>query len=472
MKKIVLFALCMLLCLSMAACDDKATSAIQSPNENNKLEVYNAKTLDTDNGLRFDHVENVDDEYYVYYFYLGKISQVPAYSSVAMQYNYDTEVTISFSSLTQESLTQTISKATEIIDTHSYTSGFQISLQEYIDAFYAGLSSEQSTDHHWTNNWGTTITESKTTTDSYIKEYGEGYSETVSFTKDAGFKKGNYYRISFYETVKAYGVLIYDVKKDIYTPASYAFMEKSSTVRTWEESADGIFAYESSDTIDFNVNAAIDYAKRNPPPKNKGDLPLGVAKTAYVDTKSLSCGLDNGYNYDNPDKNGNNYHYSHDFIMGQFIIEGGIYADKTVSLVQDNTISLGFRLEYDPSNLPLQDNMTDRYICKDGRFSNLYKMPWAVGEREVGYGILVALITYEDGTPSEKIYLENVFKDKKQGDIINIKSGIDKPCTVTISILYEVEMWAPGFLGIVDNYWMNWRINEEFVVSSIPLTSR
>lgn len=85
-----------------------------------------------------------------------------------------------------------------------------------------------------------------------------------------------------------------------------------------------------------------------------------------------------------------------------------------------------------------------------------------MGERDVRKGMIVVLIEYEDQTPSDKICITNAFDNVKGGGKIAIASSIVKPCKVSIAICYELVQWAPGFLGIVDDYWMNWRINQTF----------
>lgn len=187
--------------------------------------------------------------------------------------------------------------------------------------------------------------------------------------------------------------------------------------------------------------------------------------TYYVSTTPLSCKLDNKYNYDQPDQNGNNIHYSHNFNFGDFVVENCMKSNaaKDTYVLADNVkADVSFRLEYDADNLPIQDNMTARYVSIDTKQSGFYKLPWNVGERDVRKGMIVVLIEYEDQTPSDKICITNAFDNVKGGGKIAIASSIVKPCKVSIAICYELVQWAPGFLGIVDDYWMNWRINQTF----------
>lgn len=182
----------------------------------------------------------------------------------------------------------------------------------------------------------------------------------------------------------------------------------------------------------------------------------------YLDANLLSCSHDNGYNYDAPDKNANNKHYSYDYEFGKFVIKNvGTRADDSFSLVGTNDASIYFRVTYDCDNLPLQDNMTSRLVNNDSFSNGFYDLPGGdIGNRQVKKGLLVVYISYDDGSVSTRIIQSNIFDGKKANDEILIADGIKKPCKVEIAICFEFTMWAPGFCGIVDDYWMDYRINK------------
>ena len=108
--------------------------------------------------------------------------------------------------------------------------------------------------------------------------------------------------------------------------------------------------------------------------------------------------------------------------------------------------------------------MKSRYVNSDEKQSGFYNLPWEVGERKVGKGMIVALVEYNDGSPSDKIIITNAFDGIKRGEEVVIANNIMKPCKISIAICYELVQWAPGFLGIVDDYWTNWRINQTFYI--------
>ncbi len=280
LKKVLALLLSLVFVFGFAACSSNnggggssspSDGDIIKPDQTNKLLAYTSKQESGDNGLVLSTKRNVNDEYFIYYFYLGVISRVPVYTSVAMQYEYDTTVKMSFEKINEESLSNSVSKSTEVIDTHSYTGGFDLDFEESItmgaSALFASVKAEfkasQSVDQHWTNNWGSIVTESNSTTNSYLSRYSTGYEETVEFSEKAGFIKNNYYRMSFYETVSAYGVLIYDVKEETYYPTTDFFLKENTTVRVWEESTDGNFEYGNDDKLDFDINTAIAIAEEN-----------------------------------------------------------------------------------------------------------------------------------------------------------------------------------------------------------------
>lgn len=406
--------------------------------------------------VSFENSFNIENKYYCYYFHLGTVANVPLYTSVAMQYLYDTKVTLTYSKLTSKSLQKSISEVSESIEMKSYTINAQIGVGWSI------LSAELS--GQWTQSWNNTVTISHETEQAYLSQFSDGYQEEIEFSEDAGFIKGNYYRLSFYETVDAYGVLVYDVATGEYFAANDFFLKNNTTVRAWETSPTGIFKYERQQNLQFDADQAVEYVNNHPEA-----VPPPAPSTYYISSKVLSCRLDNHYNYDDPDPNANDLHYSHNFNFGDFVLSGGVKNEdkqNTFDLIYPYKINISFRLQYDSDALPTQDNMTSRYLSIDQKQSGFYKLPWEVGERNVKKGMIVILVEYQDGTPSDKICITNAFDGKKGGEMISIAENLNKPCKVSIAICYELVQWAPGFLGIVDDYWMNWRINQTFFIET------
>lgn len=489
MKKItfillIAISLCSLLCSCGEAQTPSTIEGSLSPvNANGEIIAYNVE--EAPGSMTYANAFNMNNEYYVYYFYLGTVSAVPLYTSTALEYRFDTNVTFSLSQLTAETLSNSISRATSVVRDREYTAGLSASVTRSLSLeaksallkAKANLSSSATLNANmqWTSNWGTTLTNATAATNTYLSQFEKGYQEEVTFCEANGFTRGHYYRLSFYDTVSAYGVLIYDVKDNSYAVANDFMLKNNSPVRMWEESSTPSFDYAQDQKLEFDINAAVSYAEMHRPEpitsktdsstSDTSDASVPTASTEhYVATTPLSCSLDNKYNHDQPSASATNKHFSHDFDFGQFAIRGCLAEDEanTYRLIAGMPSELAFRVEYDTDNLPLQDNMTYRAVSSDTKQAGFYQLPWNVGERDVKEGMIVALIEYEDGAPSDRVCLTDAFKDLKSGESVTIFSDIKKPCTITVAICYELVQWAPGFLGISDDYWTNWRINATF----------
>ena len=344
---------------------------------------------------------------------------------------------------------------------HEISAGIGIELDKVKASVESSLKESFNFKSELTNTWARTVTDSVSTTSGYLTQFSQEYTEAIHFSEAAGFKKGYYYRMAFYDSLKAYGVLVYDIANDRYSATTdYLFGDKTP-VRVWETSDSPVFAYEPHKDLVFDVEQAIAYAKAHSKPE---PTVAPASGTYYLPTTPLSCGLDNGYNYDKPSRDANNKHFSHDFDFGNFVLTGctkDITEKDSYFTLPNNSVDISFRLEYDTDHLPLQDTMTSRSVSNDNKQSGFYKLPWNVGERNVGRGMIVVLVEYDDGTPSQKICTVNALGGKGPGELVSIVT-VDKPCTVTIAICYELVQWAPGFLGISDDYWTNWRINQTF----------
>ncbi len=195
--------------------------------------------------------------------------------------------------------------------------------------------------------------------------------------------------------------------------------------------------------------------------------PNAPTESTAVDYKTLSCGLDNGYNNTQPQLE-TNVALKHDhFKLGHFNILNANVLDDNLELIKGYNTSINFVVDHDTTNLPTAGETTSSKISNDNyRSSKLYNLPYNVGEQTVGYGLIVATVTYQDNSPQEVILLKDVFKEKKMKDSITIieSSLLQKNCTVNISIIYEVHYYMKYWFPNWDNY-RNWRINKTFTVT-------
>lgn len=252
--------------------DDKTTtlSTVNQLNANKKLNAYIPVT---NNELQSTPIQpfntiNIDNKFYYYYFYLGNISDVPLYHSTYIKYTgINFNLGFEFQQLNSETFHENVSQANEIIDTHSYTGGFDINLHQNIKASFGVLktsfNSTESTDHHWTNDWGSIKTNSVNTERALLAQYGKTVTLNFNISEEAGLKKGFCYRVAYYSPVHAFGVVAYDVEADQYATTSDVLVS-DTTGLVIEESETSLFSYDKSSKIEFDVDEAINYAKEHP----------------------------------------------------------------------------------------------------------------------------------------------------------------------------------------------------------------
>lgn len=455
MRRILSLLLSLILVLSLLSCkateDNDETEIVKSDSEG-KIPICNVTSTANSTNFEAEYVENIDNKYHVYYFYLGLISKVPAYTSDTLKYQYDTTVEFSFSSLNAESLSNEISKSEEIIKARSNGGSIGIGAEltgEWKDEFSslkATLSSSINT--NWSNNWSKTVTESTSKTSTYIKEYTQGYKETVTFSEGAGFKKGYYYREVFYETVKAYGVLIYDVEEQTYATASQTFLQSNSTVRVWEESESENFNYEKSETLSFNVDGAIAYAKNNPPvavdPNTNSNYGSVVAMNKYQPK-------DNS-NYNKNDlEDAESWLTRHNgFSVGELYIYGAHQTGSVYKIGDKNALALRYKVVNNPADLPRVG--TDLTHVEDDAATAVAGTN--INEK-IGYGAYWVRITYTDDSQIQ-YNKTNILKDATEGTIItildenniNLQKNIKK-----IELVLVYELYAGGDKGFLWQWW-------------------
>lgn len=469
MKKIISIIIVLILLVSLFACvNDGGNSEDKNAGDNWENNYNNENTVFSSVAMRAEPVQpssgnapKIIDSYTdgTNNYYLLDVGYIKnSYISTLASVNY-TGVPISFSKTTvtaseiQSSITNVISDSYYL----ATSSGIKISIGSRIGIDNTYI--ESGLDWDWSMQSAVTINKSTENTLTSAKNYSE--SQTIAYSFGAEEFDTGWYRYALYGAIDVYYICVTSKNNAelISLEICACARENDYFVRS-EYSQDGKFDNEPTKDITFQEN----FYKTLPLPVNSvpGNV---IAETKYISTYPLSCKLDNKYNYSQRDPNADNIHFSHEFEFGKFVVSGGQFRNGSVfGIVPNNSIDIDFRLEYDADNLPIQDNMTSRYVSNDTKQSGFYDMPWNIGERTVGRGMIVALVSYKDGSPSDKICITDAFNNKKAGAEISIVKDLKKPCDIEIVICYELEMWAPGFLGIVDNYWMNWRINQEFKI--------
>lgn len=307
MKKLIcsLMIIVMMICMLsiFVGCSGKDDNIISSKDIKNwkgeyAIQAYNVSERVSEDYPQLTNSINIDGKYYVYYFYLGTVRSVPVYSSEGYLFNNQNYgIELDFAEYNSETFAHSVSKSTETIDTHSRTYGGSVSVgvtHEVSAEANAGIKIdglfevggkvkttttvgiEVNADAHWTDNWGSVITDSNSTTKQYATEYSKGKKVKLDITEDNGFIKGCTYRVTAYEVARVYGVLVYDVnstaakEEDKYSVIYHSLLGECQKNFRIEETndPDGYFEYEKKKSLTFNVDNAIEVAKNNIPQLN------------------------------------------------------------------------------------------------------------------------------------------------------------------------------------------------------------
>ena len=175
----------------------------------------------------------------------------------------------------------------------------------------------------------------------------------------------------------------------------------------------------------------------------------------------LSCKLDNGYNNTEPStETSPKFRHDH-FSLGKFVLNNANIDGNNIEIADGYNAKLSFVMNYDFNKLPLAGDMTDARISNDNYANNYYNMPYNVDGIKTGYGIAVIEVVYKDGSSSYKKCITNLFSNKMKGQSILLLDNtvLNKDCEVKVTIVYEIQHWAPGFMGISGDYFTNWRID-------------
>lgn len=399
-----------------------------------------------------DHAINVDDEYYVYYFYLGDIRNTPVYSSVALQYMFDEQVTFTFSRLTEQAVQQQLERSETAITHSSYTGGFAVSAEVgKQDVAKIGFS----TDHHWTGGWENTVTVSESNVSSYVNADTASLSTTISFSEQQ-HTKGHFYRVSFYETARAYGVVVYDVKAQTYSVEYRTLLNESSRTRVWEESEDGTFTYEKEGELVFDTDAAIAYASSHTPTEKVVTKEVTAEK---IDLSLTRHNCNEGNNFDKRYEEENaTWRSRHDnYELGQLSLYGCVKQENTYVVVEPSELALRYQVTQNLNRLPLVGNAEGTNLYDDNATTVLDTNI----NSKVGYGAYWVRVTYADDSQVQW-NATNVLADASVGTVVTLADSsrldVNKAVKkVEIVLVYELHCTGHGVMGIAWHEHTNWR---------------
>ena len=247
----------------LAAIAQYTATKKNATNPYNPVPAEGYDAVPNENGMELAFAGIFEDHYYAYYFDIGVVETTPVYSSMAVKYMYQNyQITFEFDVCTTENLSHQMSTATQTIHTDSTTTGFSFAPEVGIkDKFSLKVG---SFDHHWTHEDTVMRQNSEDNIESYTKTYGEGYKIVADLSEQNGFRREYTYRFSFFETIKCYGVLLYDFDKNEYSYFYQTLLDTSSKTMLLEESSNkkGEFNYEINSHLEFDLAKALEIAKK------------------------------------------------------------------------------------------------------------------------------------------------------------------------------------------------------------------
>jgi len=437
MKKITIVFLGIL--ISLSGCNknveysnnDVPEHTEQKTEINRNLEQYTNIARQSENqNLSFSTTLN---EKQYFFFELGKIYNMPFYSSMAfMYYNYDYDVELIFNKVTEESITNTIEKTNELVLTKQ--KGTSLYVGEEIKVSIIPDILETTLTVGGTSSTSTTFCESVANsfsrTKQYIEQYSNGLSIKLPINEKNGFIKGRKYKVSFYETMKIYGVLEYDKSLDdgttnkCFSHSLISFVDSADKTLFIEQSNEnGDFIYNTNQDLIFDIENAVSKARA----RMYDVMPFwktssGTEKDPYLITKF------------------DEFRY---FIYSEFNAK-----NKYAKLQCD----IDFKIN-DNSNAtmpPLRAHLN----CNNHKMSNNFIIePYSVTKNGSTYCCLGMFATIEEDASISNLIIENVhiyksYSSSTQIDYSNLNVGLI--CGINNGIIQNCSTSGVTTNGIID----------------------
>ena len=249
--------------------------ACSNPKDNNKptnddinivYDLENTTNIVEQSDTRFEYAKSFNKTKY-FFFNIGTIQNVPFYSSMSFMYgDFDYDVDLSFSKITQSSISSTIINTTEVVTGfENYLSwevggGITFGIDNLLGINFS--TDISNTDHTYFEEKAIT---SYQRTQDYLEQYSEGFTIKVPINTNNGFIRNRKYKVCFYETFTVYGVVIYNPDATFNEQFSYSTLSLLGTdeisLYIEQSDCDGNFKYGHDGRITFNKEYAKKYAE-------------------------------------------------------------------------------------------------------------------------------------------------------------------------------------------------------------------
>lgn len=449
----VILVVVMVFCLVLLTCGCNTT--ITNAETITDAERYLTVTAPIDNGLTL--VDSFTDNKYNYFFIdLGYAKNVPISPGVAVEYNGQTPITVSFEkrTITEESVSKALTKA--VSESVSVTSMGSATFE--VNQKFKYVVGETSVGASYSRQWGTVTDKSNSTSNTYetAVSQAEEQSTALTYTVGENDEKKGFYRLSLMGTCDIYAVVQTSRDNSSVINISYTLSARDDLKYRLEYDDDGQF-----DCSTDNIELPDNYYLTLPIPTRQAEMSSSEDNVydsepwymIAVTMDRYNCKDGSKYNKSKPDSSARHS----GFEIGELKLYGCRQDGESYKLCSFEDFAIRYEVLENINDLPrndcklahIQDDSANRVLG-----TNI--------DSRIGYGAYWVRITYSDdsqvqynGTNMLKYAGEGTVIDLLSADELNSSKRVKK---IDVVVAYELYAGAPGvFFGIWWHEYTNWR---------------
>ena len=409
-----------------------------------------------------------DLEYNYYLLDLGYIKNVPLSSGVAVTYNGQTPMNISFEK-TYVSETS-ISKALTTTAQETLTTSSSGSATFEISQKFKYRIGETTLGASYSRQWGTSEEKSNSVENTYTtaNAAAEQLSSSISYTIGEHGEKSGVYRLSLIATCDAYAFITTTRDNENLKNITYTFSARDDARLQLDYDLDGDFKDGKNK---FFVTEKI--CKTLPIPTEQisyGSITVDNEEPNIITAMMAryNCNDGNQYNKQEAEEN-KSWHERHDdFELGYLNLYGCKQIGNTLSIINDEDFAIRYQVLHNTEDLPR--NGTDCTRINNDSETRAKELNF---NERIGYGAFWVRVQYTDDSQSTYVKT-NALQYASTGTYIDIVTLSDINTSKTIKkidivLLYELDAGAAGFMGIWWHEYTNWRCEYTFSFANEPV---
>lgn len=184
-----------------------------------------------------------------------------------------------------------------------------------------------------------------------------------------------------------------------------------------------------------------------------------------IDFTRYNCKDDNGYNINEQDGSAEKKSRHDGFELGKIIFFGAGDGNGNYYKPYNGSISLQFRTINDIYDLPRPSVARNGEvgICDDSYSGQITGTN--ISGKKINHGAYYIKVNYTDGSYTETNAV-NFLANVSKGQSVTMAVNVDNSKTISsisIDIMYEIYVGAPGFLGIWWFEYTNWRLKSNII---------